>query len=527
MTGKRAWRRFPISLICALGLAAAQPDAAFAQTKGPVSLDQLAIRPNCKAALTEKYLALETPRFFYYAEDSQSGKSACGWSSSTAEELDFDPLGNSREVAAYLKKKQAAVRSCENKAEFKASCRLIAEGKRIFARSYQEARDEPAATAEDPALRCGQEPDGRAYWLERGFCDLPILGPERANGVILWSHGVSGQNPQYHFPVAHLVKIIALTGWDVFKINRNNLWETGWINAGLKHVADLNRRAAEAEAQGYKRVIAAGQSYGGAISLEAAAVNADIFAVLAFAPGHGSDATRDATRRIFDNLAAQLRAAIAKQKTGRVLVSIAGGDAVHPYEVRGPKVREELVKLGKPFVLFDESMPIKGHGAVSRTQFFRWYGQCILDFIDPDSTPAVGETRCAAPSPAPTFLYPTNLRIVKPAPDLPADIARYSGSWVGQLADIGREVSVVVERIERTKISFVYAVGAGPNQEWDMSYVRRTGVLEGGKVSSKPTNDFRIEFELLPGEEAIKLTWTSRDSKNVWPAQLRRAPPGS
>jgi len=35
-----------------------------------------------------------------------------------------------------------------------------------------------ATMAADP-LRCGQEAGGRFYWLEYGFCDMKIFGPDR------------------------------------------------------------------------------------------------------------------------------------------------------------------------------------------------------------------------------------------------------------------------------------------------------------------------------------------------------------
>ena len=36
----------------------------------------------------------------------------------------------------------------------------------------------------DPALACKQRPNGRAYWTEYGFCDLPVKGPSQAKGLV-------------------------------------------------------------------------------------------------------------------------------------------------------------------------------------------------------------------------------------------------------------------------------------------------------------------------------------------------------
>jgi len=59
----------------------------------------------------------------------------------------------------------------------------------------------------DPALACKQRPNGRAYWTEYGFCDLPVKGPSQVKGLVLWSHGVSGDKEQFT-----LANAPALTG---------------------------------------------------------------------------------------------------------------------------------------------------------------------------------------------------------------------------------------------------------------------------------------------------------------------------
>src|SRR5262245_56120011 len=141
----------------------------------------------------------------------------------------------------------------------------------------------------DPALSCGQTPNGRAYWTEYGFCDIPVKGPAAANGLIIWSHGMSGAEEQYRFAPPPIVRRLASIGWDVIKINRNNLYEHGWTSSGVRHRDDALERVRAAKAQGYKTVMLAGQSYGGAISLEANARSTDIDGVLALSPGHGSD----------------------------------------------------------------------------------------------------------------------------------------------------------------------------------------------------------------------------------------------
>jgi len=116
----------------------------------------------------------------------------------------------------------------------------------------------------DPDLACKQKPHGRAYWVECGFCDLPVKGS--------------------------VVRRLGIAGWD-------NLRERDGSSTGLGHRDGAIERTHAATAQGHKSVILAGQSHGGAISLEANAKATSIDGVLAVAPGHGSDAASGATGR--------------------------------------------------------------------------------------------------------------------------------------------------------------------------------------------------------------------------------------
>lgn len=204
----------------------------------------------------------------------------------------------------------------------------------LVAAATVRAQSDPATipSGGDPALACKQTPNGRAYWVEYGFCDLPVKGPNRAKGLVLWSHGVNGDKEQYKSPPPPIVRRLEQAGWDVVKINRNNLYEHGWSSSGVRHRDDAIERAQAAKANGYKSVILAGQSYGGAISLEANAKAAGIDGVQALSPGHGSDAASGATGygNIYRNLNHYLLDALPAQKGGRVVMLTAPDNAYHP-----------------------------------------------------------------------------------------------------------------------------------------------------------------------------------------------------
>lgn len=363
-----------------------------------------------------------------------------------------------------------------------------------------------------------------AYWTEPAFSDAPPKGPQAATGMIFWSHGVQGRNPQYHQHPPAVIRRLARVGWDVIKVQRNNLFESGWTSVGAKHVADLSHRVDEARAQGYRAVVAAGQSYGGAISIETAAINRGIDAVLAFSPGHGSDARGEGAGRLYENLTQRLIEALGRMQTGRAVVLVAEGDDLHPREVRGPQVGAALAQLGIPYLLFDERMPIKGHGAGGLLQFDVWYGACLVGFLDPAKRPRVGEHPCPAPSPLPLFLYPADLAVKPPAPGLASTLAELSGKWSGRFPDEserGREVQVVVEEIDATRARFVYTTGAGWNSDLAMGFVRREARVEGTRLVSSLANRPTIELSPGPGSGLATLVYTTASGR-VFKTTLKR-----
>jgi pimeloyl-ACP methyl ester carboxylesterase len=289
---------------------------------------------------------------------------------------------------------------------------------------------------------------------------------------------VSGSGEQYNTPPSPVMQRLADDGWDVIRINRNNLHErcSGianplqcWTNSGTKHVDDLLQRAHKARDNGYARVIAAGQSFGGAISLEANARAPGLFhAVIAFSPGHGSDVGDGSSPSgAYFSLDRQILDVLANQRSGRIVVSFPSGDSLHPNRYRdpiGPKARTVLAADAVPFVLFDQTSPIHGHGAARTTQFDAWYGPCLRDFVDPARTPPSGEVRCPPPHPGPSFLWPSTMARPTRGSSGPE---RWLGVWEGRYSS-GREVAVAVEKIVGAEAVVVYAVGAGPNRDGSM-----------------------------------------------------------
>jgi pimeloyl-ACP methyl ester carboxylesterase len=275
-----------------------------------------------------------------------------------------------------------------------------------------------------------------------------------------------------------------LSGWDIFRINRNNLYEKSWESSGPRHRDDALDRLRAAKAQGYRSVVLAGQSYGGTISLEASAKSAEVDGVLAFSAGHGSDANQGATggRERFRILNGLLLKTISAQKGGRLVVLTAGGDSLQPDRVPSGgwalQIRAALNSTGRPYVVFDENSPIRGHGAGTTNQFTAWFGGCVLRFLDPAQGVPAGETVCRPPGPLPRFLLPADLK--RPTIGTAGPV-RWLGSWEGSYVQNRRDVMLVVEAENEDTATVVYAAGAGPQHNMNMDFDRYTKAKVAGE----------------------------------------------
>ena len=193
-----------LASVLATGVAAASP------------LDGLRIGKKALEYLQQRMLPAGDVRLhlghFYYAADPETRKAAWGWSTSGP-------------WSAYAACQRAAARTSVS-----APClALVADGA-VVAPSYEEARiragdDAWERTMWSDPLRCGQEPGDRFYWLEHGFCDLKRHGPDRAQGLIIWNHGIAGTMVQHGAPPAMALRLAQTRGWDVLKINRHHLGE--------------------------------------------------------------------------------------------------------------------------------------------------------------------------------------------------------------------------------------------------------------------------------------------------------------
>jgi hypothetical protein len=101
---------------------------------------------------------------------------------------------------------------------------------------------------------------------------------------------------------------------------------------------------------------------------------------------------------------------------------------------------------------------------------------------------------------------PEDMKVVPPGPDVPANIARYSGIWSGNWSTANKqEVTLVVERIEPPNVYLVNSWGFGGRSA--AGYSRVKGFIEGDRVVFE-TKTTRTTLFLLPTMNIINAELT-------------------
>jgi dienelactone hydrolase len=211
-------------------------------------------------------------------------------------------------------------------------------------------------------------------WLETTNSSQPILGPSRAQGAVIWSHGRSVDSEDSTAPSPPYMPALHDGGWDTFRFNRMRASDT--LAASAKALA---QEVHKLKLQGYRQVALAGQSFGGFLSLMAADSSDEVDAVIATAPAaYGSfseyyDSWRSNATKLYPILEQVRRA--------RVMVFYFHGDDFDPGG-RGERSRAILAAHNLPYVVVDQPPQLTTHWAASTVQFARLYSACILGFLD-------------------------------------------------------------------------------------------------------------------------------------------------
>jgi pimeloyl-ACP methyl ester carboxylesterase len=346
-------------------------------------------------------------------------------------------------------------------------------------------------------------PAAAQYTIHEGMQNLPNKGPAAALGVVIWNHGVEGSREQSHVPPPY-VGTLMRAGWDVRRIARDAINESNWTAAGQRHVTRTLEEIEKSKADGYKRVVLAGQSYGGAITLEAA-TRAEVWAIIPSAPGIGISPSHVGTFTDQNQGTNQLFSALTNSKAARAVGILPFQDefALSSPE-RGRRSREIASSRGLPYLALDEESGLVAHGASSSALMNFAYGACVARFLDPEFEPKTGVNLCGEGG------LPVGPRRLKETDDLkPARMPSdqhwifYQGVWTGAWTNPAL-LSVAIER-DGNDHFLVYLLGQNGSDKLSQR-TRTPAVLEGRLVVSQ-LPDRKITLIYDNATRQVRLRW--------------------
>ena len=372
-----------------------------------------------------------------------------------------------------------------------------------------------------------------AMGLDPAF-EGPAIGPAKAKGVIVWSHGRSINTEDSESPSPAYLTALRDDGWDAMRFDRLSQGDT---------LSDSTKRLVEYTAQlkrdGYKQVILSGQSFGAFLSLMAADSSSDVDGVIATAPAaYGSfDDFYDSWRLN----ATRLYPLLERVKRARVMVFYFHGDDFDPGG-RGERSRAILSQRGVGYAVVDQPAYLSGHWASSTGLFLRRYGGCIRDFANNEKLkselacePVWGSTPSAELKLPPELADPKLARntAAAAAPTGSASPATADGKATGGFRDVwygfypnGREVLFGVETAHGDDLSAVYAIGPSVDNKHPAAWTRRKGrVIEDSFVFEEKS---KSTLRLHPRQDGgLSATWISADGKTSMTAHLKPIDPQS
>jgi dienelactone hydrolase len=213
-----------------------------------------------------------------------------------------------------------------------------------------------------------------ALWLDPAFANRPALGPAKAAGAVIWSHGRSVESEDSTAPTPPYMATLQQGGWDTFRFNRMRTADT-LANSAQGLVEEVHRL----KQKGYRQVTLTGQSFGGFLALMAADASDEVDAVVVTAPAaYGSFSEFYDSWR---NNATKLYPLLERVRHARVMAFYFHGDDFDPGG-RGDRSRAILASRRLPYVIVDQPAQLTSHWAASTPQFAKLYGGCMLGFLD-------------------------------------------------------------------------------------------------------------------------------------------------
>ena len=209
-------------------------------------------------------------------------------------------------------------------------------------------------------------------WMAPADPAQTILGPDDAQGAVVWSHGRSIDAEDYLAPTPPYAAALRESGWDTYRFNR--LREHDTLPDSARALAAVVH---ELKGRGYRHVILAGQSFGAFLSLMAADASDEVDTVIATAPaafGTFSD-SYDSWRQN----ASRLYPLLDGVRSARVMLFFFHGDDFDPGG-RNERSREILEAHHAKYLIVDQPAGLVGHWAAATPAFAERFGRCMLDF---------------------------------------------------------------------------------------------------------------------------------------------------
>ena len=380
------------------------------------------------------------------------------------------------------------------------------------------AQQPPQPARQGPAPQAAPAAQGEAP-RARMLSDDKVArhaGPSRAAGAVLWSHAGDAPRPTDPTPPP-FVDVMRAAGHDVFRLERAPQGDT--VAAG---VAAVVASARDLRTRGYRRVVLAGQSAGGWISLAAVASAPGLAeAVIATAPAAYGSRTADPARA--ERNRDELLRILGSVRDTRVMLFFFDGDDFDPGG-RGEAVAALLASRRVSHVLVDRPPSFRGHGVGLTSGFARRYGGCILAFVD-ISDPA--QLACDAVPPAAVPWRFVGLPEVMPAAaNDNSPLGRFVGAWQGSL-DNGDDVMLVVEGGSSTRVSALFARGRSRLTKADQAFSqRRTGRLDDatGELVFEASQGLALRAA-PPRGGALRLEVATADGKRQFSGVLKALSP--
>lgn len=216
------------------------------------------------------------------------------------------------------------------------------------------------------------------------------LTPDTAQGIIIWNHGaIPPGHRASEAPPPSWLWIVEAAGWRIAAVLRDEADETADGVQALRVVIGWARQ------EGYRRIVIAGQSRGGWLSILAASEREDLWGVIATAPGIYGVESSDDVDRTAREMVAQFRQVAAPRVA---LFFFAGDDNEALPGGRGvPSVaalRSGRTSDGRAFLVVDRPDGMIGHWVAEYRPFARRFGPCIARFLSEPNL--VGEQTCPA-----------------------------------------------------------------------------------------------------------------------------------